>query len=138
VHIWAQGKLLGDVELQKTVMKELTTWYVNMSVPSVVSEQTIVFVNTISQHDLWHVFPVSSFCIDWALCKVMREGEIPQFSQAAPKWLLDALQPLVEEEEWYGGATKSTKATRRNTQWRMRRIEEAMAVKVKGAADVRR
>jgi hypothetical protein len=44
VHIWAQGKLLGDVELQKTVMKELTTWYVNMSVPSVVSEQTIVFV----------------------------------------------------------------------------------------------
>jgi hypothetical protein len=48
VHLWAIGNLLQDRGIQKTAMAELRKWYVNERVPSVVSKQTIAFVDSVT------------------------------------------------------------------------------------------
>lgn len=127
VHLWAIGRLLGDKELQKTVMDELVKWYVNECVPSVVSEQTIAFIDRITDGPQ---SPLRQFCVRWARCRFKMQGELPQFGQAAPRWLSNALLSTQARGERHEGATKSTQ--------RMRRFEKGMARKaMKASAAVR-
>ena len=96
VHLWALGKLLGDVELQKTTMDELVKWYVEKCVPSFVSEQTIEFVDRITQVE--PESPLRQFCVLWARCMSTIVGDLPQFGETAPEWLSEAL--LISESEY--------------------------------------
>jgi hypothetical protein len=123
VHLWAIGRLLGDKELQKTVMDELVKWYVNECVPSVVSEQTIAFIDKITDGPQ---SPLRQFCVRWARCRFKMQGELPQFGQAAPRWLLNALLSTRAKGERPESATKLKQ--------RMRRVKKAMARKAKKAS----
>lgn len=89
VHLWAIGNLLLDDRLQQTVLAELTKWYVDERVLSVVSKQTVAFVDRITQAK--PTSPLRNFCVRWARCRFKINGELSQFGQAAPEWLLDAL-----------------------------------------------
>ena len=120
VHLWAIGRLLGDKELQKTVMDELVKWYVNECVPSVVSEQTIAFIDRITDGPQ---SPLRQFCFRWARYRFKMQGDLPQFGQAAPKWLSNAFRAKGERPE---SATKLKQ--------RMRRVKKAMARKAKKAS----
>ena len=127
VHLWAIGRLLGDHELQRTVMDGLVKWYVNECIPSVVSEQTIAFIDKITDGPQ---SPLRQFCVRWARCRFKMQGELPQFGQAAPRWLSNALLSTQARGERHEGATKSTQ--------RMRRFEKGMARKaMKASAAVR-
>jgi hypothetical protein len=107
VHLWALGRLLGDVDLQKTTMAELTKWYVDAPVQSVITEQTIAFVHLVTMYD--SKSPLRQLCVRWARCKVKDKAK---FSRVAPLWLSGALLCSQTEKERRADAEESAKTTR--------------------------
>jgi hypothetical protein len=95
VYLYAIGDLLWDSKLRKTVLAELSKWYLDESVPSIVSAQTIDFVDRITQ--VKPMDPLRQFCARWVRCQFKIRGDCCRLSQTAPEWLSDAL--LISQSE---------------------------------------
>jgi hypothetical protein len=85
-------------------------WYVEKCVPSFVSEQTIAFVDRITQAE--PESPLRQFCILWARCMSTIVGDLPQFGETAPEWLSEALLISQSEYERREDAENSNRKTR--------------------------
>jgi hypothetical protein len=85
-------------------------WYVEKCVPSFVSEQTIAFVDRITQVE--PESPLRQFCVLWARCMSTIVGDLPQFGETAPEWLSEALLISQSEYERREDAENSNRKTR--------------------------
>jgi hypothetical protein len=94
IHLWALGELLGDHELEETIMTELDRWYVDNCIPSVISDQTVAFVDRITKANPGS--PIRQFLFRRAKCL----DDPGQTSQVAQMWMSD----ISQEEERHSDA----------------------------------
>jgi hypothetical protein len=127
VHLWAIGNLLQDRGIQKTAMAELRKWYVNERVPSVVSKQTIAFVDSVTQAE--PESPLRHFCVRWAKSMfAIIEVDIQHFGETAPSWLSDKVlfsRPFEPREGRGEDAKKLTQKEKKATARKSREIATA-------------